>query len=183
MAEAASWGGDSFAEFAFFNKKRIREAVTVAPEVVEVLVLGYKLGIADGSGACMNDLGALYYMGDLVEQDYVKAAELYGNGGWWCCDGVDMSDEALEGGYKDVTAASCGQWGFASASDEEMERLVVSETFARELAARGITADPDGDIELHGAVDVLLELLAEPWLSRALLVRQGIVREGRSASA
>lgn len=78
MAEAAaSWGGDSFAEFAFFNKKRIREAVTVAPEVVEVLVLGYKLGIADGSGACMNDLGALYYMGDLVEQDYVKAAELY----------------------------------------------------------------------------------------------------------
>ena len=77
MAEAASWGGDSFAEFAFFNKKRIREAATVASEVVEVLVLGYKLGIANGSGACMNDLGALYYMGDLVEQDYVKAAELY----------------------------------------------------------------------------------------------------------
>lgn len=77
MAEAASWGGDSFAEFAFFNKKRIREAATVAPEVVEVLVLGYKLGIADGSRACMNDLGALYYMGDLVGQDYVKAAELY----------------------------------------------------------------------------------------------------------
>lgn len=78
MAEAAaSWEGDSFAEFAFFNKKRIREAATVAPEVVEVLVLGYKLGITDGSGACVNDLGALYYMGDLVEQDYVKAAELY----------------------------------------------------------------------------------------------------------
>ena len=78
MAEAVvSWGGDSFAEFAFFNKKRIREAATIVPEVVEVLVLGYKLGIADGSGACMNDLGALYYMGDLVEQDYVKAAELY----------------------------------------------------------------------------------------------------------
>ena len=78
MAEAVvSWGGDSFAEFAFFNKKRIREAVTIAPEVVEVLVLGHKLGIADGSGACMNDLGALYHMGDLVEQDYVKAAEFY----------------------------------------------------------------------------------------------------------
>ena len=78
MAEAAaSWGGDSFAEFVFFNKERIREAVTIAPEVVEVLVLGYKLGIADENGACMNDLGALYYMGDLVEQDYVKAAELY----------------------------------------------------------------------------------------------------------
>lgn len=72
-----SWGGDSFAEFVFFNKERIRETVTIAPEVVEVLVLGYKLGIADGNGACMNDLGALYYMSDLVEQDYVKAAELY----------------------------------------------------------------------------------------------------------
>lgn len=33
---------------------------------------------------------------------------------------------------------------------------------ASELVARGITADPDGDIELHGAVDALLELLAEP---------------------
>lgn len=78
MAEAVvSWGGDSFAEFAFFNKKRIREAATIVPEVVEVLVLSYKVGIANGSGACMNDLGALYYMGDLVEQDYVKAAELY----------------------------------------------------------------------------------------------------------
>ena len=72
-----SWGGDSFAEFAFFNKKRIREAAMIVPEVVEMLVLGHKLGIADGSGACMNDLGALYYMGGLVEQDYVKAAELY----------------------------------------------------------------------------------------------------------
>ena len=78
MAEAAvSWGGDSFAEFAFFNKRRIREAAAIVPEVVEVLVLGYRHGIADGSGACMNDLGALYYMGDLVGQDYAKAAELY----------------------------------------------------------------------------------------------------------
>ena len=123
-----SWGSDSFAEFAFFNKKRIREAATIVPEVVEVFVLSYKVGIADGSGACVNDLGALYYMGDLVEQDYVKAAELYG----------------------------------MAAGGAAMKRLVASEAFARELAARGITADPDGDIELHGAVDVLLELLVEP---------------------
>ena len=25
----------------------------------------------------MNDLGALYYAGEIVDQDYVKAAELY----------------------------------------------------------------------------------------------------------
>ena len=79
--------------------------------------------------------------------------------GRWCCDGVDISDEAPEGGYEDVTAASCSQWSFVSASDEEMERLVASEAFARELVTRGITADPDGDIELHGAVDVILGLL------------------------
>ena len=42
-----------------------------------MLVLGYRFGVSNGSGACMNDLGALYYKGDIVEQDYVKAAELY----------------------------------------------------------------------------------------------------------
>lgn len=47
------------------------------PEVVEMLVLGYKVGISNGSSGCMNDLGAFYYMGSLVEQDFNKAAELF----------------------------------------------------------------------------------------------------------
>ena len=67
-------------EFCYFvqeNIKRIRKMANIYPEVSEVLVLGYKVGIAQGNGNCMNDLGALYYMGDFVEQDYAKAAELY----------------------------------------------------------------------------------------------------------
>ncbi len=78
MANAAfSTTDDEFAEYAYKNRKRIRDIAQYHPEVTEMLILGYKTGIANGSGACMNDLGALYYMGDLVEQDYIKAAELY----------------------------------------------------------------------------------------------------------
>ena len=45
---------------------------------------------------------------------------------------------------------------------------------ASELVARGITAAPDGDIKLHGAVDVILELLG-----RALAV-QGVPSPSRN---
>ena len=72
-----SGGGDAFASFVSQNSARIREAARYDERVAEVLVLGYKLGISADSGACMNDLGALYYMGELVEQDYARAAELY----------------------------------------------------------------------------------------------------------
>ena len=78
MAEAAfSEGKDDFAAFACKNRDRIRKAAAVSDEVGEMLVIGYKMGISAGSAACMNDLGALYYMGDIIEQDYTKAAELY----------------------------------------------------------------------------------------------------------
>lgn len=72
-----SGGGDAFASFVSQNSARIREAARYDEHVAEVLVLGYKLGISADSGACMNDLGALYYMGELVEQDYARAVELY----------------------------------------------------------------------------------------------------------
>lgn len=68
---------DGFARYASDNKRLIRNTALQFPEVTEALILCYKIGIARGSAPCMNDLGALYYMGDLVEQDYVKAAELY----------------------------------------------------------------------------------------------------------
>ena len=72
-----SGDGDVFAHFVAQNSARIRDAARYDEHVAEVLALGYKLGISAGSGACMNDLGALYYMGELVEQDYARAAELY----------------------------------------------------------------------------------------------------------
>lgn len=78
MANVAfSASEDEFAEFAAINRNKIREMADYAPEVAEMLVLCYRVGISNGSSACMNDLGAMYYMGDLVEQDYQKAAELY----------------------------------------------------------------------------------------------------------
>lgn len=78
MGEAAfSSESGAFAAFVARNHQRICVAAADSDDVSELLVLGYKIGISRGDAACMNDLGALYYMGDLVEQDYVKAAELY----------------------------------------------------------------------------------------------------------
>lgn len=78
MASAAFSARDNgFAQYVGENKQHIFRAALVAPEVTEMLILGYRCGVSSGSGACMNDLGALYYMGEIVEQDYAKAAELY----------------------------------------------------------------------------------------------------------
>lgn len=78
LAEAAfSPDDDAFAEFVAQNRDRIRDAAFLSDEVPEMLVIGYEMGISRGNAACMNDLGALYYMGELVEQDYARAAELY----------------------------------------------------------------------------------------------------------
>lgn len=41
------------------------------------LLLGLEYGTACSDGPCANYLGALYYMGDIVEQDYARAKELY----------------------------------------------------------------------------------------------------------
>lgn len=74
---AFSNDGDVFARFVADNRARIHELALYSNEVAELVVLGYKFGISAGNAGCMNDLGALYYLGDLVEQDYAKAAELY----------------------------------------------------------------------------------------------------------
>lgn len=47
------------------------------------------------------------------------------------------------------------------ASDEEVSRLASSDAFKRELRARGIEKDPQGSIELKGAVEVLIELISK----------------------
>lgn len=74
---AFSNDGDVFARFVADNRARIHELALYSNEVAELVVLGYKFGISAGNAGCMNNLGALYYLGDLVEQDYAKAAELY----------------------------------------------------------------------------------------------------------
>lgn len=80
MAQAAfntTLDEDSFFIFWCENRERIRDAAQLSDEVAEMLLLGFKLAITNGSALSMNCLGALYYMGDIVEQDYEKAAELY----------------------------------------------------------------------------------------------------------
>lgn len=46
-------------------------------EFTRLTVLGLEYGVAYGDAACANYLGAQYYLGGLVEQDYGKAEELY----------------------------------------------------------------------------------------------------------
>ncbi len=80
MAQAAfntTLDEDSFFIFWCENRERIRDAAQMSDEVAEMLLLGFKLAITNGSALSMNCLGALYYMGDIVEQDYEKAAEFY----------------------------------------------------------------------------------------------------------
>ena len=68
---------DSFYDYWHENKESIRDAAQLSPAIKEMLVLGFRMAISVGSAASANCLGALYYMGDVVEQDYAKAAELY----------------------------------------------------------------------------------------------------------
>jgi TPR repeat protein len=76
---------DEFADYALYNQKEILAAVEQDDDVAKTLIICYKLGIAQKSGICANNLGALHYMGELVEQDYHKAAELYEMAMSWGC--------------------------------------------------------------------------------------------------
>ena len=78
LAKAAiSPDPDEFAEFVAANRDDVFEALAQNPSVADVILAGYRLGITFGSDACMNALGAHYYLGDIFEQDFTKAEELY----------------------------------------------------------------------------------------------------------
>ncbi|MBR2834276.1 MAG: sel1 repeat family protein [Coriobacteriales bacterium] len=47
------------------------------PTFTKLVMMGLQYGVTCGNGACANYLGALYYMGEVVDQDYLKAKELY----------------------------------------------------------------------------------------------------------
>ena len=65
---------DGFAECVAVNRERIFDAARLDQIVSDALVVAYKMRISDGDADCMNDLGALYYMGEIVPQDYDRAA-------------------------------------------------------------------------------------------------------------
>lgn len=74
---AAAGSGDDYVIFVNAQRRRIRDAARRDERVARVVVIGHKMCIACGSASSMNMLGGMYYMGELVEQDYAKAAELY----------------------------------------------------------------------------------------------------------
>ena len=137
-----SGGGDAFASLVSQNSARIREAARYDEHVAEVLVLGYKLGISADSGACMNDLGALYYMGELVEQDYARAAELYemamAHGCYQSIVNLGYIYEYGRTGEKDLGKA-CRYYALAAAlapSSEAVYKL-------GDMYSRGVTGERD----------------------------------------
>lgn len=80
MANAALSTSKDDERFFYFwceNEDILRGTALENDEVAEMLLLCFRMAIDGGSALCMNCLGALYYMGDIVPQDYVKAAGLY----------------------------------------------------------------------------------------------------------
>lgn len=76
---------ESLLDFVATRWVDIREFAREDEAIVQLLIIGYKFGIAQKSGQCANDLGNLYYLGELVEQDYTKAADLYQLAMEWDC--------------------------------------------------------------------------------------------------
>jgi len=78
LAEVAmSKSPDEFAQLAFDHLDEIETLRMAAPHLVDVLLIGLGRGIMKNSGTCALNLGALYYAGRLVKQDYALAAILY----------------------------------------------------------------------------------------------------------
>lgn len=76
---------EAFCCFVDENRAEIYEAAIFDEDVTRALLIGYKIGISEGHGASANALGAMYYLGALVEQDYEKAEQLYVLAARWGC--------------------------------------------------------------------------------------------------
>lgn len=70
-------GPTTFAEEVEEHRAQLNVACRLSEKLKQIVLIGLRMGIDAGDGACANELGALYYTGDIVEQDYQKAAECY----------------------------------------------------------------------------------------------------------
>lgn len=70
-------GATAFAELVDEHRMQLSIACAMSDDLRQVVLIGLRMGIDDNNGACAHELGALYYTGDIVEQDYGKAAEYY----------------------------------------------------------------------------------------------------------
>lgn len=82
---AVTEGPDAVNDFTLENRRLIEERAVVDENVARAFELALRFGISQKNGNCANNLGAAYYLGSVVEQDYEKAAELYKLAMQWGC--------------------------------------------------------------------------------------------------
>lgn len=83
-------------------------------------------------------------------------------GGRWCEDLVDMSDDAPEEDYRDVTEEASASWLLGPtimADDGLVERALASDEFHAALAARGSGEQLEDGRDIPEALEVLASLL------------------------
>lgn len=84
--------------------------------------------------------------------------------GRWVAGQVRVSDEPPGPGYRDVSVDVylSYEWSVSAVcvSDEEVRAVLASPGFAVALEERDIRAEPGGDVRLHGAVELLADILA-----------------------
>lgn len=68
-------------------------------------------------------------------------------------------------GYRDVSADAYLSYGWSASAvcvpDEVVRAVLASPGFVAALEERGIRAEPGGDVRLHGAVELLADILAD----------------------
>lgn len=70
-------GPAAYAELVEEHRMQFVIACALNETLKRIVLIGLEMGLNEGNDACANELGALYYTGDIVEQDYAKAAEFY----------------------------------------------------------------------------------------------------------
>lgn len=84
--------------------------------------------------------------------------------GRWVVDRVRVSDGPPGPWYRDVSADAYFSYGWSAsavcAPDEEVCAVLASPGFAVALEEKGIRAELGGDFRLHGAVELLADILA-----------------------
>lgn len=77
MAELILDGNVTSFEHALEQDEALINRLFGIEEFRRLVLLGLAFGVKLGDAACANYLGALYYMGDVLPQDYHRAKELY----------------------------------------------------------------------------------------------------------
>jgi hypothetical protein len=77
FARAALVGPRPLLELFDEREEELERVCKEDPRVVDMLVACLQYGAAKGAGECANELGAFYYLGSYVEQNYEKAEQYY----------------------------------------------------------------------------------------------------------